>query len=97
MLATLGTRRDPLPLPLRCQIVWAWLYSTRADTYVGDMTGGSYDLSYFSGRGPRIDGVSLLDIAAPGTWTSSQRLRLIPATSWALTASLVETRRRDHT
>ena len=43
-------------------------YSTRADTYAGDMTGGSFDLSYFSGRGPRIDGVSLLDIAAPGNF-----------------------------
>lgn len=41
-------------------------YSTRADTYEGVMTPGSYDLSYFSGRGPRIDGVSLIDIAAPG-------------------------------
>lgn len=41
-------------------------YSTRADSYEGVMTPGSYDLSYFSGRGPRIDGVSLIDIAAPG-------------------------------
>ena len=41
-------------------------YSTRANTYSGDMTPGSFDLSYFSGRGPRIDGTPLIDIAAPG-------------------------------
>ena len=41
-------------------------YSTRLNSYEGDMTPGSFDLSYFSGRGPRIDEVPLIDIAAPG-------------------------------
>lgn len=41
-------------------------YSTREDSLADDYTPGSFDLSGFSGRGPRLDGVPLLDVAAPG-------------------------------
>ena len=43
-------------------------YSTRLEVYSDDFTSGSYDLSFFSGRGPRIDGEALIDIAAPGNY-----------------------------
>jgi subtilisin family serine protease len=41
-------------------------YSTRTDTYNGDFSSGSFGLSPSSGQGPRLDGVSLMDVAAPG-------------------------------
>lgn len=41
-------------------------YATR--DWTGAADAGSYDLSGFSGRGPRIDGDPGVDVAAPGNW-----------------------------
>ncbi len=43
-------------------------YATRADALEADFTPGSFDISPFSGRGPRLDGVPVVDVAAPGNW-----------------------------
>ena len=43
-------------------------YSTRTNTVGGDFSSGSFGLANSSGRGPRIDGVSLMDVAAPGNF-----------------------------
>ncbi len=43
-------------------------YSTRTDAVNGDFSAGSFGLASSSGQGPRIDGASLVDIAAPGNF-----------------------------
>ena len=43
-------------------------YSTRTDAYNGDFSSGSFGLASSSGQGPRLDGVSLVDVAAPGNF-----------------------------